>query len=517
MSSVGADPNEATRNLVPDWTLAQARAALKESTSDREKLIDVALRFARRTFDYVAAFAVIRGTAVGWDVRGEGTDRAQLSQVSIPLDSASVFRTVALTRGSYVGPLPPDALSRHFLEQMGRAPRTVFLYPVEVKARLVAILYGDCGSKPVSQLRLSEFILLCQELPAAFQELILQRKQRVAQINIPIDVEEPAPARPATTGLGWSPFASNELGGLGRAASVPALAIAEGERPPPDFGVVLRRLTGPDAAQRARAMAELARSPEASARALAEAFPGPTAWSRLPVQELPEADELGPIPGAISRLGRPGAQALAPLLDSDDSDTRYLALLTAGNLPYPELVDGILRGLFDLEPDISSAARAAATSFRRVARFDASMRDLRQELASRDAMRRSLAARALGVLHDREAIDGLIMLTGSDDSLCAQAAAEALKEITRANFGAQPRSWTMWWAENRGRRRADWLVAALRSNELEQRQAAFEELTRATSDAMGYDPDDPPAEREPAVRRWEAFLLQKARTRFDVI
>src|SRR5205085_1877890 len=119
------------------------------------------------------------------------------------------------------------------------------------------------------------------------------------------------------------------------------------------------------------------------------------AWSRLPVLELPEADELGPIPGALARLGRYGAQALAPLLDSNEADSRYLAILTAGNLPYPELADGLLRALFDLEPDISSAARAAARAFRRVPRFDSSMRDLRQELTSIDPLRRSLAARAL--------------------------------------------------------------------------------------------------------------------------
>src|SRR6185503_16481324 len=117
-----------------------------------------------------------------WGARGEGLDQAQISQVSIPLDSASVFRTVALSRGSYVGPLPPDSLSKHFLQMFGRAPRTVFLFPVEVKSRLVAILYGDSGPKPLSQRRLSDYILFCQDLPGAFQELLVRRKQRAGAI-----------------------------------------------------------------------------------------------------------------------------------------------------------------------------------------------------------------------------------------------------------------------------------------------------------------------------------------------
>jgi hypothetical protein len=257
---------------VPEWTLAQARAALKDATKDRDRLIDVALRFGRRTFEYVAAFAVIRGAAVGWEARGEGLTGEALSQVSIPLDAGSVFRTIAVTRGSYAGPLPPDALTKHYLEQFGRhTPRTVFLYPLEVRGRLVALLFGDCGQKPMSQRRLSDYILFCQDLPGAFQELILFRKQRMTELRAPelgdeLPVSTPAAPAPAVVaGLGWSPFSTRSSGSLGRAAAMPPRVMSE-ERPPPDFAPLLKRLTGPDAAQRSGAMAELARTPEASAR-----------------------------------------------------------------------------------------------------------------------------------------------------------------------------------------------------------------------------------------------------------
>ena len=54
-----------------------------------------------------AAFAIVRGAAVGWSARGDEPNADAFTQVSIPLDAGSVFRTVAMTRGSYVGPLPP--------------------------------------------------------------------------------------------------------------------------------------------------------------------------------------------------------------------------------------------------------------------------------------------------------------------------------------------------------------------------------------------------------------------------
>ena len=513
---------------VPEWTLAQARTALKEATRDRDRLIDTALRFGRRSFDYVAAFAVMRGAAVGWDSRGDGLRGEALAQVSIPLDASSVFRTVAVTRGSYAGPMPPDSLTRHYLELFGRQPpRTLFLYPVEVRGRLVAVLYGDCGQKPISQRRLSDYILFCQDLPAAFQELLLFRKQRQGpqrggmnfDVDVDMEFDEPAasaPSAPAPSlaaGLGWSPFATRSAGALGRAASLAPLVMSQEERPPPDFGPLIKRLTGPDANQRASAMAELARSPEASARVLATHFPGPSAWSRLPVVDLPEADELGPIAGALSRLGRPAAQALAPLLDSPDSDTRYFALLTAGGLPYVELVDGILRGLFDAEPDLSSAARVAAAALKHLPRMDAARRELRQELGHRDPLRRSLAARALGTLHDRDAIESLIPLTGGSDPLSAQAAADALREVTRVSHGLDTRAWMAWWADNRTRRRADWLVTALRHPELEVRLSSIEELSRGLNDTLGYYADAPEPEREAAVRRWEAVAADPVRSR----
>lgn len=470
-----------------EWSLAQARAALREAVNDREHLMHVVLEYARRTFEFIGSFAVMRGAAVGWDARGDG-DVGAIRQLAIPLDAASVFRTVALTRGSYVGPLPPDALSQHYLALLGRMPRTVFVWPVEVQSRLVAMLYGDCGARPISQRRLADFILFCQDLPSAFHELILFRKQnpRVPQHFA------------SSSGIIPDP-------GYAQDGAVPNAPADEDW-----FKGLITLLTGPDASERSMAMMELMKHADVSAQALAISFPGPTGWSRLPVVELPEPDELGPIPGALARLGQAGASAIAPLLDHPDSDTRYLALLTAGSLRYPDVVDGVLRGLFDYEPDISSAARSAAAALRLLPHFQSRLPSLRQELASSDGLRRSLAARALGVLHDRPSVEGLINLTGSEDDLCSQSAADALKEITRAGFGTNPSAWTAWWARARDLRRIEWLVEALDAEDFDLRLSAIEELSRTFGDNFGFFADGPGAERAGAVARWKAVVSSRA-------
>src|SRR5262249_47544802 len=140
-------------------------------------------------------------------------------------------------------------------------------------------------------------------------------------------------------------------------------------------------------------------------------------------------------------------------------------------------------------------------------RFQAALPDLRQELVAKEPERRVLAARALGMLHDRASVEGLIGLTASDDATSAQAAAEALIEITRASFGTSTHGWPAWWAENRARRRVQWLLAALRHPEPWLRAAAAEELAAALQATLGYSADAPEPERAVAITRWEEALL----------
>ena len=59
------------------------------------------------------------------------------------------------------------------------------------------------------------------------------------------------------------------------------------------------------------------------------------------------------------------------------------------------------------------------------------MKELRAELSSADSLRRALAARALGALHDREAVAPLIPLTGEADPMVAQAAALRVAPLTQ--------------------------------------------------------------------------------------
>src|SRR5262249_51081023 len=158
-----------------------------------------------------------------------------------------------------------------------------------------------------------------------FAELIVLRKQRR------FTDEEPPTERSDSLALDGASRRTPET--LDRAPPPAALG---------DLGPVLERLVGTDATALAAAISDVTRAPDAAARELAAQFPGPSAWSRVPVQELPAPDELGPVPAGLARLGAAGARALVRFLDAPEADVRYVALLTAGSLPHPELVPGVL-------------------------------------------------------------------------------------------------------------------------------------------------------------------------------
>lgn len=482
---------------VPAWTLDEARAELQRTMSDRRALVSTILAFGHRTFDAVAAFAVVRGTAVGWDARGELSPDV-LRTAAIPLDVPSAFRTVAVTRGSYVGPVPDDQWTSQYLAGMGRQPKHIFLWPVEIKNRLVAFIYGDCRDREPVQRDLADFVLFCLELPQVLGAFLINRKKpdllQDSTDSAPIPATAPIPALAAKTGFRSSKTDSSS------STNSSSIRRSDAQR---WFEGLIGLLVAPDPVQRAIARVQLLKTPVASAQALCTAFPGPTGWARLPVSEVPTPDELGPIPGVLARLGEAGCRPLTRLLTHEDSTIRYFALLTAANMPFPEVVPGVYRSLFDPEPDVSSAARAAATALKKLPALKNCLSALRGELKGEDRTASGLAARALGAIHDRESVDQLIAMLSDGDPLVVQAAVDALQELSRASFGWDRNAWENWWEKARHQRRIEWLVESLATEAYEARLAAIAELSKVFSDNMGYFADASLDERIGAAQRWK--------------
>ena len=245
------------------WTLSEARAHLAAAPA-RDQIIEVALRFALKSFDFAAALAIRSGTAFGWaGLTPDGQWHEEVHRVMLPLDTPSVLRTVLRARGRYLGPLPEDHLTNQLLRDMGRdRPQVALLFPVFVRERPAAIFYADRGRKHVAAPRVAEFLLFAQELTTAFERAIILGKRRpVRAVAESALLPEPEPTPDAVEAQQLEP----EQDALFPIAE-PTPEVVDAGRP---LEEVLADLVGSDRPSRLRAMAELEAVPDQAAEALA--------------------------------------------------------------------------------------------------------------------------------------------------------------------------------------------------------------------------------------------------------
>jgi len=308
------------------WTLAEARQALSSAAS-RDEAVTALLRYALGFFEHAALLATSRGELHGHDaLGGDPKARARARAVVLPCGDAGIVRAVVETGGPYLGPPGPDPVVDGLLQGLGRGPpRTMLLYPVQIRDRVVCLLYGDNGEAPVSPGRVGDLLLLASEVGAALLRILAARK--VAGVEAPARPEPVAPEAPAAaepTELSWEALAPVPTAAAGlpplRLDLLPASAPGAPEPLPPP---------------------ELLAPPEP----LAE--PGPLA----PPDPL-AAPELRPPPAAISEPGRlsapeplaePGPMALAVPAEPLRSDGPPVPAepLVAQPLPEPTLAERV--------------------------------------------------------------------------------------------------------------------------------------------------------------------------------
>jgi hypothetical protein len=514
----------------PRWTFDAALAALAAASS-RDEVVRVALRHARDFFEYAALFAVTRDAVAGHDALGLDEDaRDRCRGTAMYATDAGVFRTAIEACSPYLGPIAPDAPGNDVvLAGLGRGtPRTVLVFPVVLRDRPVCILYADNGEAPVSAARLGELLLFLGGLGNAFERILRERKARwdaERASATPPDggwhATEPAraapPAPPVEVEVELDPYELTTQTPASAAPPTPAVpfdvtfaAIASADQPEPE----------PE--PQPEPEPETEPEPEQDA-----AFSAPLEASLVPVAETPppepsaEPDAVPepPAPGPVRlRASAPGTherrtalgETLALLGDPDASRRREAveALADAGDsASFMPLTDRV----FDPDPGVADAARAALARHRRDPNLRLVPEKLRRALLSGLSDRATAAARALGALRDVESIAGLIQTLEVSGPGPADAAADALAVITLQRLGTDARRWLVWWKGNRGRGRAEWLFAGLASEDRAVRAAAAEELAEVAPPPAEYDVDQPREERERAARAWASGWAKSGR------
>jgi HEAT repeat protein len=535
-----APPPARERRDAPGWRLEDARRALAEA-SGRDQVVSVALRYARDFFESAAIFAVTRDAVWGHDALGPDDDaRDRCRALAVSVDDCGLFRPALETRGPYLGPPARDAVSRSVLDGLERGtPRTVLLYPVALRERVVCVLLADNGEAPVSPRRLGDLLLVLSTVGAALERVLRERKRgRAAPAEAPAPPPvaaprpapppaeppppapppEPPPARPAAIPEALEPWQVAEpartelplpeevevdLGDYEVGPPPSALATPAPEASRLDEVVERLARSARGSAERGSLIAELAQAGAEAVPPLAARLPGPIEVRSEALAEATPVSEQGPLLAALAAVGPAATRHLLPVLSDPDKVRRRYAVLLLGHLGDAAALPALAEAAFDPDPRVASAARVALAAHRREPEFEPLRARLRRALS--EPVRAAAAARALARLGDVESVPLLVHMLG-DGEPGAAAAAEALTRLTMQRLGSEPGPWMEWWGQHRAEPRRRWLLAGLTDADHAVRRLAAEELRAAGPPPFAYFPDAPPAERERVAQQWAAWL-----------
>jgi hypothetical protein len=168
--------------------------------------------------------------------------------------------------------------------------------------------------------------------------------------------------------------------------------------------------------------------------------------------------------------------------------------------------------LCHLAADVHSAGRIGALHELRDRLEHPRVRELaasfRADAANGSPERALGAVVAITELRDRLAVPALIDLVDAKDRELADAARQALIEITKQDFGKRRRRWRNWLAAHGQEARIEWLFAGLGNRVPEIRFASSEELWKITGEYFGYHHESPKRERDEARDRWRNWWLE---------
>jgi HEAT repeat protein len=266
------------------------------------------------------------------------------------------------------------------------------------------------------------------------------------------------------------------------------------------------------------AEAELVRAGGYAMPAIMARFPGPVTIERdrLADGPLPRVAECGPILRVIASQRRTALPFVLSHVEDPSVEKRFWATYLLTELVYPDVLEPLLQRVFDEEPRVRRAARAAARAYAEV--HPAAIVE-RLELIAMDGGERrelrTLAIDALGETREPLAVPALIPLLDDPDQGVVSAVRGALTMIARQDFGTASAKWGAWWEQNRERHRLEWLIDALMQEQAALRAAAGEELKTITKEYFGYYDDLPKRERERAQSRYREWWNSVGRVRFS--
>jgi hypothetical protein len=480
-------------------TPAAAELQLEDAVTGDEAL-GIFFAFARQYFEYAALFVVHGDLAAGYDAWGPGASREKVRTIGVALDLPNALSHARTEATAVIAPLQRAGLDAELRADLGRsAGRDVFVLPIQLRQRCVALLYGDQGIDPVDAVESGAVVAMTSFLADALERILLRRKRaKILQSMAPPPAEPGAPAE-------MTAEATHALRGDDRA---PELIVSEaaddgsvrsliGEMeadslPPPSGGgesgedplasASMSASPHPPHVSRApnhelprvlirsdlvdqvigggergeRALGEILAIGEVAIPSVFARFPGPLTVDRnQAIGDLPRPADCGPVLRIVAAMRRLALPFLAVRSADNDVEVRFWATYLLGELNYADVAAALVPRLFDENPAVRRIAVRSARSLAASGNEGIPLRKALERTVSYSEEtegRRLIALWTIGELRLYRSIPTLIAVLADPSETISEAALRSLTAMTRQEFGKNREKWHEWW-ETKGRAR----------------------------------------------------------------
>ncbi len=141
------------------------------NVKDREETIGLLLNESRRIASRAAVFILKGDKLVGWKGRGIDVDK-----FSAPVAPTSVFSEVINKKTYYRGPLLRVTGNEPLISLLSGAPQDCLIIPIQIRDKVIALLYADNGNAAVLSASLTYFDTLVSMTSLSFEIVILRKK-----------------------------------------------------------------------------------------------------------------------------------------------------------------------------------------------------------------------------------------------------------------------------------------------------------------------------------------------------
>lgn len=169
---------------------------LLQSATDRDVVFATLVRAMRYRTRWAGVATISGGAVLGrFAFAEEDLDTEAFATALFPLDVNSPLRTAVTTKRPYVGVLRSVPELDVMLRRLGgRLPSDGAIMPILVRNRVVALIIGHRGERPLELADVAEIFALDKFATEALTRFILRNKAGDSSTSLPVQAPDPAPA-----------------------------------------------------------------------------------------------------------------------------------------------------------------------------------------------------------------------------------------------------------------------------------------------------------------------------------